>query len=620
MVDGANKEQSLSSMIVSTAAEDEANRVSPHLVVVTSEASPVQCSLAASIQDQCMGLSIEVSIADTSSAQRTTDAVCVFLETMDGFDFQNPSEHVFESIKRVVRNNKKILWVSRRCDSNADRFEQDGVLGLARSILSENEDLKLITLGLETNDNEEIAQHVLKVVQQYFIPSSDDSQQKRCEGILEVAGSLCVGRLVPALQQQNDIQSILSEQEMRGEDAEESKEEFDPQVQKHQRLAFDKHATYLIVGGLGGLGRSMATWMISHGARNLILLSRKGGDNMAVKSYIDEAKSRGVTIYAPSCDIADEVALNKALQYATNYLPPIKGCIQAAMVLQSAMFQNLTLQQWIDTLRPKVAGSLNLHKHLPTDLDFFILLSSVCGIVGASGQSNYAFACTYQDILARHKASLGQKAISIDLGIVAGVGYTSERQSIGSFMHSLGMQYISEEYLHGLLEYYCNKNRVIDSAQEAQIVVGIMTEKKLRQKGLVKPRFYSRPLFSHLSSRTRSVPRQVMQTAETSSKAVTEQPSAPTPTRSLPQGETQAMISKAICNRLSETLALSIDDIEPSKPLHAYGVDSLVAMEMRNWFREALHVDMVVFDILSNISIDGLAGKVITSRVAAGTQ
>jgi hypothetical protein len=131
------------------------------------------------------------------------------------------------------------------------------------------------------------------------------------------------------------------------------------------------------------------------------------------------------------------------------------------MLPKSAMFQNLSLEQWTDTIRPKVQGSVNLHKHLPAHLDFLIFLSSICGIIGASGQSNYAFGCAYQDALARFKVATGQKTISIDLGIVDGVGYTAEHRSVGSFMRSLGLQALRENYIHALLEYFCDPSHKV---------------------------------------------------------------------------------------------------------------------------------------------------------------
>jgi aryl carrier-like protein len=275
------------------------------------------------------------------------------------------------------------------------------------------------------------------------------------------------------------------------------------------------------------------------------------------------------------------------------------------------MFQNLSLEQWTDTLRSKVQGSLNLHKHLPADLDFLILLSSVCGIIGASGQSNYAFGCAYQDAVARSRVIAGKKAVSIDLGIVEGVGYTAEHQGVSSFMRSLGMQPISQEYLHALLECYCDPGCEVRDASEAQVVAGIMSEEEMYRKGVVRPRFYSRPLIRHLERVKRTIEEKPSQqkAAETvPSKAILTTDSSDN------QAHSQATVTEAICGRLSDMLAISTEDIEPAKPLHAFGVDSLVAMEIRSWFKESMGADVAVFDILSNMSIDSLAAKVVDGK------
>ncbi|BCR97071.1 beta-ketoacyl reductase [Aspergillus luchuensis] len=303
-------------------------------------------------------------------------------------------------------------------------------------------------------------------------------------------------------------------------------------------------------------------------------------------------------------------------------MPPIKGCIQATMVLKSAMFANMTLDQWNEALRSKVQGSYNLDRHLPTQLDFFIFLSSVCGIIGASGQSNYAFGCAYQDALARSKVAMRQKAVSIDLGIVEGVGYTAEHQGVGSFMRSLGLQPIPEEYLLSILEYYCDSRREILHPSDAQIVVGIMSQDEMQRSGLVRSRFYSRPLWNHLQ-------RRMNPTLGGSKVVAAQRPNKKGPSSlklpmaasddtlsSVADGGPDA-VSRAICERVSDVLAINADDIDPAKPLHMYGVDSLVAMELRSWFKEALQKDVAVFDILSNRPIGVLAQEVVGVAAAA---
>lgn len=281
------------------------------------------------------------------------------------------------------------------------------------------------------------------------------------------------------------------------------------------------------------------------------------------------------------------------------------------------MFEKMSLGQWIDTLGPKVQGSINLDRHLPPKLDFLIFLSSVCGVIGASGQSNYAFGCAYQDALARSKAAAGQqRAVSIDLGIVEGVGYTAEHKGAGSFMRSLGMQPIPEDYLLAMLAYYCDASRELCRPSDAQIVAGIMGQQEMQRQGIVRPRFHSRPLWRHLQQREKPVMKATTArpAVKVAAAATTSSSSQQTGSLSvLPhsqQGQSAAMISQMLCARISEVLAISPEDIEPSKPLHMYGVDSLVAMELRGWFQEALQKDVAVFEILSNRPIDVLAHDV----------
>ncbi len=90
------------------------------------------------------------------------------------------------------------------------------------------------------------------------------------------------------------------------------------------------------------------------------------------------------------------------------------------------MFENMTFEQWTQATQPKVTGSWNLHKFMPEDLDFFIMLSSMAGVIGNPGQANYSAAGTFQDALSEHRRANGLVAMTVDLGIVSDVGYIAE--------------------------------------------------------------------------------------------------------------------------------------------------------------------------------------------------
>ena len=98
--------------------------------------------------------------------------------------------------------------------------------------------------------------------------------------------------------------------------------------------SFDPSATYVISGGLGGLGKSIVRWMINRHAKYFVLLSRSGANDTASSQLIEESKLRGVKIIALKCDISIEEAVHTVLEDVKHEMPPIKGCIQASMVLR----------------------------------------------------------------------------------------------------------------------------------------------------------------------------------------------------------------------------------------------------------------------------------------------
>ena len=104
---------------------------------------------------------------------------------------------------------------------------------------------------------------------------------------------------------------------------------------------FDENATYLIAGGLGGLGRSIARWMASRNTKNLILLSRSGIKDEAGQLLIDELESKGVRVMVPACDVSNMTLLASVLAECNKKMPPVKGCIQASMVLKACSYNVL---------------------------------------------------------------------------------------------------------------------------------------------------------------------------------------------------------------------------------------------------------------------------------------
>ncbi|KAF8241412.1 hypothetical protein K440DRAFT_656775 [Wilcoxina mikolae CBS 423.85] len=343
---------------------------------------------------------------------------------------------------------------------------------------------------------------------------------------------------------------------------------------------FDENASYVISGGLGGLGRSVSRWMASRGAKNLILLSRSGEQSDAAKTLVAELEV---------CEV--KVGLASVLQDCMKEMPPIKGCIQGSMVLMDSIFENMSLNDFDAALKPKVQGSWNLHSLLPQDLDFFVLLSSLSGVTGNRGQANYCIGNTYQDALARHRISRGLKAVALDLGMILSVGFAAENQASMDNLKSAGFVGIREEEFLALLDYHCNPNLAVESPLKSQVLIGMETPDELKAKGFDEPFWLRDPLFQQLFQMG-------------SSRSKTAGDSAPVTDHTSPS---HRVIAEGLSRKLSRALSIPKEDIDTSRPFRAYGVDSLVAVELRNWFIKEIGADVAVFDIMGSRSIADLS-------------
>jgi amino acid adenylation domain-containing protein/thioester reductase-like protein len=183
----------------------------------------------------------------------------------------------------------------------------------------------------------------------------------------------------------------------------------------------------LITGGLGGLGRYLATWLAStHGVEDLVLTSRRGLDTPGAESFVAELAELGAKATVVTCDCAD---LDSVTSVMTLFGPdrPLRGVVHLAGVLDDGALTAMTPERFDKVFLPKVDGAWHLH-HLTQDveLDFFVLFSSIAGVMGAPGQANYAAASTFLDALAHLRRAKGLAAVSVAWGPWEGQGMATQ--------------------------------------------------------------------------------------------------------------------------------------------------------------------------------------------------
>ncbi|KAF2465949.1 BcPKS1, polyketide synthase [Lindgomyces ingoldianus] len=373
---------------------------------------------------------------------------------------------------------------------------------------------------------------------------------------------------------------------------------------------FDPNASYVIAGGLGGLGRSAARWMTERGARNLILLSRSGPKSQSAKDLIRDLEAQGKQVEALPCDVACRSTLSSTLSQCLQKLPPIKGCIQGTMVLKDALFENMSFLEWEQAIAAKVQSSLNLHEVLPRDLDFFVMLSSMAGIIGSIGQANYASGNTFQNGLARYRRRIGEKAAALDLGWMADVGILAEKEEYRRGREGIvDTIEIHETEFHALLDYYCDPALEVCYDADVQPIIGLAPTAELRHQGYEPPAAMNTPTFAILDQIDRDslsavgVDAQAHSSTEDFFRATTDE-------------EASAVVISALLKKLEKTFSIPVDDSATSKALSAYGVDSLLAIEIKSWVSREFMSDIAVFDIMGGASIEQV-GDLVTEKCKA---
>ncbi len=210
------------------------------------------------------------------------------------------------------------------------------------------------------------------------------------------------------------------------------------------RLRQDR--TYLVTGGLGGIGCALAGWLAERGAGAIVLNGRRAPD-AAVEETIGALKERGVTVQVELADVTDADAVDGMLERIKGELPPLGGVIHSVGVLADASLANQDWERFEQVVWPKVLGAWHLHRATADcDLDLFVLFSSVAGILGNPGQANHAAANAFLDQLAAHRRALGLPGQAIAWGAWSGLGEAEEqRERIAQRREAAGTGWFSPE-------------------------------------------------------------------------------------------------------------------------------------------------------------------------------
>ena len=268
----------------------------------------------------------------------------------------------------------------------------------------------------------------------------------------------------------------------------------------------------------------------------------------------------------------------------------------------------MTLADHNAALAPKVQGSWNLHQYFASqdDLDFYIMLSSLIGVVGFASQSNYSAGGAFQDALARHRVEHGLPGVSIDLGIVKSVGYLAEDEASKTIdaLQRHGFTALSEDDVLSAI------GSAIHTPYAGQLALGLNTG----------------PTTNHGESSPLNLDRRFASLAYQATPPETGSPNTTNPQANIPPSDLATLLTTAsptlasatshimaaLARKLTDIFMLADDggDVVPDRALADYGVDSLVAVELRNMVALKAGADMSIFEIMQSGSVRDLAGRV----------
>ncbi|TIC90982.1 Lovastatin nonaketide synthase mokA [Colletotrichum higginsianum] len=377
---------------------------------------------------------------------------------------------------------------------------------------------------------------------------------------------------------------------------------------------FVKNKTYLLVGLSQSMGRSIATWIVRHGGRHVVLSSRNPETPEA--GWLEDIERLGgkITVLAMDASNSQSVDAGLATLRDVHNLPPVGGVAYGPLVLKDALLNNMDLATMDMVLKSKVPGAKIFHDRFcdpnKDPLDFFVMFSSAALFGGNPGQTNYTAANAYLQALGQYRRSKGLAASTIHIGAVMGIGYLTRNSREAEFQEKSDVDTLGEaEFLALFAEAVVSGRRVdgvdgvhakrVIDMSETEIASGIPALES-RHKETIK--FYHDPRFGNLKT-----PETRGDAADAGGGKISIKEMLATATT---MEQVRAAISESLSDKMRGVLHIPPEEsVNAAAPLLDQGIDSLGAITVASWFSKQLLVEIPILRVLSGASIDDLAAE-----------
>ncbi len=321
-------------------------------------------------------------------------------------------------------------------------------------------------------------------------------------------------------------------------------------------------SSYLVTGGLGGLGLSVAGWLAEQGAGHLVLSCRSGASSSGQRAAVAALSAKGTRVTVAMADVADRVQVQAIVSAIATSGMPLRGLVHAAGVIDDGLLEQQTPSRFHAVMAPKILGAMNLHeltRELP--LDFFVLYASGAGLIGSPGQANYAAANAFLDALAHHRRAQDLPSLSIDWGPFSDLGLAAAETIRGARLATRGMRSLTPS--EGL-------------AALARLLAGSEP-----QVGVVPLNLLQWVEFDQAVAKSRRLSR-LWAAQQTKADGPVGDRSLLDPLAAAEPGARAGLLANILRQHVSQVLLIPESAIDLEAPLTSLGMDSLMGLELRN--------------------------------------
>ncbi|GMG49370.1 unnamed protein product [Aspergillus oryzae var. brunneus] len=369
-------------------------------------------------------------------------------------------------------------------------------------------------------------------------------------------------------------------------------------------ITFRSDVSYIIVGGLGDVGRVLAQWLVKQGARELVILTRSPGRIERESSFIKELEAQDCQIITVAGDVANLADVKTAVSSCTK---PLAGVINLALSLY------MSHAEWTSALAAKVSGTWNLHQAVQGQpLDFFLVLSSLTGITGNVGQANYAAACTYLDAFTQYRRQMGLPSSVVDLGAVAGSAAIQD-QNISRRMDTVGFARLSKQQVIASIQLGIFESQAQNTAglhYSSELMAGLQASSETEMlEDIVFGRdarfsMHRTPAVGAQNRKTNNQLKLLFDRIDKDHRLLSD-----------PEMETALVLelAKLINHHTSQVSEMGLGQAK------AVTVDSLMAIEVKSWLNRQLGVQLTVEEI-SKVNTVGALAQLTMKRAMAKYQ